>query len=279
MNKLISKIILIGAFIIHSPILFCQSNLMNLEEIRSIVDEIDSNRIEMYKNKVVSIYGYSIDSKNDSTLVSSKHFDLNGNLIKSIAHRFRRFQDFDIRYFFYDSLNKRIEEYSILSFAEDFKHDHIKYQYDSTGQITAMFKVNESNNIEIYPCQSRKVIHDSIYIKNNANGTLDNVTYFDYPEFNENSKSITEKHKYNYSDNGLLVTKDIYLTGKLWRKIQYNSDGVMIESIEYNTRSKREKVLFCSKWIYNQSGLLIKYLSLNKSGKIKICIRYHYEYR
>lgn len=266
-------------FLYHSPILFCQLNLMEIDEMKEIVEDIEKERQKMHLNKVASIEGYRIKGKRDSTLINWKRFDSNGNLIENLTHRFRRFKDTDHRYFFYDSLNRRVKEFSILSFTENFKHDYIIYQYDSTGQISEMFKVIEADKIEVYPCQTRKVIHDSTSIINNTNGTLNSVTYFDYPELNEDSMSITETHKHHYSENGLLVSEDIYLTGNLWRQIQYNSNGEMIERIEYDTHSKREKVLFHNMWVYGQNGLLIEYLNLKKSGKPKTCIRYHYQYR
>lgn len=279
MNKILLKIFLIGMFLYHSSILLSQSNLMEIGEMKEIVEDIEKERQQMYLNKIASIKGYKIKGKSDSTLINWKQFDSNGNLIENLTHRFRRFKDTDHRYFFYDSLNRRVKEFSIVSFTENFKHDYVKYQYDSTGQISEMFKVIEADKIEVYRCQTRKVSHDSTSITNNTNGTLNSVTFFDYPELNEDSMSITETHNYHYSENGSLVSEDIYLSGKLWRQIYYNSIGAMIERIEYDTRSKREKILFHNKWVYGQNGLLIEYLNLKKSGKPKTCIRYHYQYR
>ncbi|MFT6981450.1 MAG: hypothetical protein ACJAUD_000213 [Crocinitomicaceae bacterium] len=252
---------------------------MKLEEMERIVTEIESDRNRVKKNKVLSMSAFRINNKNDSTLISSIQYDPNGNLIETMTHRFRKFKDIDNRYYSYDSLNKRLEEYSILSFSEGFKHNYLKYSYDSIQHISSIVKGSGFENIQFYPYQTQQVIHDSSQITKNTNGTIKSAVYFDYPELNRDSMSIQETHEYHYLENGLLLSEDIYLSGVLWRQIYYNSTGYMIERFEYDTRSKQKKVLFHSKWIYNQSGLLLTYLRLKKSGKKKNCVQYHYEYR
>lgn len=92
---------------------------MEVDEMREIVEDVEKERQIMNLNKVVSVKGYRIDGKNDSTLINWKKFDTNGNLIEMMNHRFRKFKDTDHRFFFYDSLNRRIKEYSILSYTEN----------------------------------------------------------------------------------------------------------------------------------------------------------------
>lgn len=252
---------------------------MGVGEMDEIVNTIEAERKFIDKNNIISVKAFKIKNDKDSTLILSKIYDQNGNLTESIDYHFTKDENYEHRYFFYDSLNKRLEEYSELSFTENFKSNYIKYYYDSTERIISIEKGIGFENIKFHPQQSLKIYYDSIRVIENIDGSVNSKTYFDYLESNKNPRLLIETHKYKYSEEGVLEFEEVYLNGKLWQKRAYDSFGNNIESIYFKTNRRNKKIEFHDKSLYDERGVQMQLLRLGKNGKIKNRKMFYYQYR
>lgn len=274
MSKL--KEILLIIPISFFPFCLISQNYMNIAEMKEIVNKINSDSKFTKNSHIKSIEGYYKKRGKDSILISSKLFDKNGNLLESQSRRFNKIKDIDHRYYFYDSLNKRVEEYSIISFtSSNFKHDYLKYNYDSKGEIISILDGDGFNDITFYPYQSLKPIHDSSIVKTDSLGKLIYEIFYDNITSDNDTIITTEKHEYFYSSEHKLYEEKTYLSNVLYKIRKFNSEGKEIE--ELNFKNKRNKLQSQQKWVY-KDGLLIQYINLRKNGKTKNTVNYYYSF-